>query len=82
MPMYEYASQTPGPDGTIRVVELLRPMSQADAPVDDPDGLGRVFKRVLSTVSVAGSGGSNVSGGRVGGCCPCGKGAGACSRGT
>ncbi len=83
MPMYEYASQTPGPDGSIKVIELLRPMSQADAPVDDPDGLGRTFKRVLSTVSVAGghvqNAGSSMRSG--GGCCPCGKGAGACSGG-
>jgi hypothetical protein len=84
MPMYEYASQTPGPDGQIRVIELLRPMALADAPVEDPDGLGRQFKRVLSTVSVTGgSAGTSArsSGGSGGGCCPCGKGAGACGRG-
>lgn len=78
MPMYEYASQTPEADGTIKVIELLRPMAQADAPVEDPDGLGRVFKRVLSTVSVSGGGGAGSGAG--GGCCPCGKGANACSR--
>lgn len=82
MPIYEYESATPGKDGKTTVIELLRPISQADAPVDDPHGLGRVFKRVLSTVSVAG--GPAASSGRgtsAGGCCPCGKGAGSCSRG-
>lgn len=80
MPMYEYASQTPEADGTTQVIELLRPMSQADAPVEDPEGRGRTFKRVLSTMSVAGSGSGSAGGGGGGGCCPCGKGAGACSR--
>ncbi|MBU6413022.1 MAG: zinc ribbon domain-containing protein [Planctomycetes bacterium] len=84
MPMYEYASQTPEADGTTQVIELLRPMSQADAPVEDPEGRGRIFKRVLSTTrvmgSVAGSGSGSAGGRGGGGCCPCGKGAGTCSR--
>jgi hypothetical protein len=81
--MYEYESATPGRDGKTTVIELLRPMAQADAPVEDPDGLGRSFKRVLSMVSVAGgSAKSSMSSGGGGGCCPCGKGAGACSRGN
>ncbi|MFN9133566.1 MAG: zinc ribbon domain-containing protein [Phycisphaerales bacterium] len=74
MPMYEYVSEQ---DGTR--LELLRPMSQADAPVEDPENKGRTFKRVHSTFAAAGSaaqGGSS----SMGGCCPCGKNAGSCSR--
>jgi len=76
MPIYEYLCET---DGTR--IELLRPMSQADAPVEDPEGKGRVFKRVQSTFAAtgtaAGSGGKHV---HVGGCCPCGKPGGGCSK--
>lgn len=74
MPMYEYVSEQ---DGTR--LELLRPMSQADAPVEDPENKGRTFKRVHSTFAAAGSasqGGSS----SMGGCCPCGNNAGSCSR--
>lgn len=78
MPLYEYVSHE---DGT--VIELLRPIRQADAPVTDPDGKGRTFKRKHSTFAAAssGSGGSGASGSGslpVGGCCPCGKNAGSC----
>lgn len=78
MPLYEYVSTSDG-----ERIELLRPMNQADAPVDDPKGLGRTFVRVQSTFAAQGSepgAGRGVSLTGGGGCCPCGKGAGACSR--
>lgn len=74
MPVYEYESIE---DGT--VIELIRPMSKADEPVEDPDGKGRTFKRKHSVFS-AGGVGATAGGGGGGGCCPCGKGAGMCSR--
>lgn len=86
MPIYEYVSKEDG-----EVLELLRPMSQADSPVSDPAGRGRTFLRRQSAFSAGGKGGaggdragtadSKVTGLPVsGGCCPCGKNAGACSR--
>jgi len=75
MPVYEYESKEDG-----SVIELIRPMSQADAPVEDPDGKGRTFKRKHSVFSAAGTASGTASGVGGGGCCPCGKGAGACSR--
>lgn len=81
MPLYEYICKQ---DGT--VLELIRPMSQADAPVADPEGKGRVFERAHSTFATGGAAsGSNPAARSTslpvgGGCCPCGKGAGACSR--
>lgn len=76
MPLYEYVCEQ---DGT--VLELMRPMSQADAPVEDPLSKGRVFARKLSTFSPAGSarGVSAATNLPTGGCCPCGKGRGQCS---
>jgi putative FmdB family regulatory protein len=75
MPLYEYVCEQ---DGT--VIELLRPISQADAPVKDPEGKGRSFVRRHSTFATGGAtAGASMSlpmGG--GGCCPCGKSAGAC----
>ncbi|MFN9993370.1 MAG: FmdB family zinc ribbon protein [Phycisphaerales bacterium] len=50
MPLYEYICEN---DGT--VIELMRPMSQADAPVADPDGKGRTFIRRQSTFATGGS---------------------------
>ena len=76
MPLYEYICER---DGT--VLELMRPMSQADAPVDDPAGKGRTFVRKLSTFATGGSAaGASGAGGSlpVGGCCPCGKNKGSC----
>lgn len=79
MPLYEYVSTTDQ-----EKIELLRPMSAADEPVEDPKGLGRTFVRVASTFAAQGAG--PATGGRSvpltggGGCCPCGKSAGACSR--
>ncbi len=77
MPIYEYVCEQDG-----AVIELLRPMAQADAPVEDPAKKGRVFKRRQSTFAAKGApaagGGASPS---AGGCCPCGKGAGKCSSG-
>lgn len=76
MPLYEYICEKDG-----EKIELLRPMSQADAPVEDPKGKGRVFKRVHSTFAAQGGEPGKGSGGMsLGTCCPCGKGAGACTR--
>ncbi len=68
MPQYEYISDSDG-----AVITLLRPMADADKPVDDPEGKGRSFRRTLSVFGTRGSTGA--SGGHVhsGGCCPCGK---------
>jgi predicted nucleic acid-binding Zn ribbon protein len=75
MPIYEYACEL---DGT--VLELIRPMAQADAPVTDPEGKGRTFVRKHSTFSAgtSGSAGSSRSLPMSSGCCPCGKPGGKC----
>lgn len=76
MPMYEYECEQDG-----EIITLLRPMRDADAPVDDPRGRGRTFRRRQSTFAT--SGGAEASGGSglpIGGCCPCGKSAGQCGR--
>ncbi|MFM9144756.1 MAG: hypothetical protein ACKORL_05160 [Phycisphaerales bacterium] len=67
MPQYEYAN-----DVDDEVIVLLRPMRDADAPVEDPSGRGRVFRRQHSVFGVAGSpvGAAPVHSGP---CCPCGK---------
>lgn len=76
MPLYEYLCEQ---DGT--VLELIRPMADADAPVQDPAGKGRTFTRKLSTFSHAGGASSSGTSSSLptGGCCPCGKGRGQCS---
>lgn len=78
MPLYEYVAREDG-----AVIELLRPMGQADALVVDPDGKGRTFLRRQSTFAAGGSANQSPSGRSVplGGCCPCGKSAGQCGRG-
>jgi putative FmdB family regulatory protein len=74
MPIYEYVC---GKDGA--VIELLRPMSEADEPVKDPEGKGRVFKRKHSTFATQGGGGAKVDlMSRQGGTCGCGKRTGGC----
>ena len=73
MPLYEYLAD----DGTR--LELIRPIDQADAPVPDPEHKGRSFKRVFSSFATRG-GAPAASGGTGGGCCPCGKNSGQCSR--
>jgi putative FmdB family regulatory protein len=75
MPIYEYECETDG-----SVIELLRPMADADKPVEDPQGKGRRFKRRLSTFAPGGAAAAvgrsvSLSGG---GCCPCGKPHGSC----
>lgn len=72
MPLYEYVSQSDG-----AVIELLRPIAQADDPVTDPDGKGRIFMRRHSTFSTGATAGVSASA-PSGGCCPCGKRAGSC----
>lgn len=77
MPLYEYIAKE---DGT--KLELLRPMSQADAPVDDPDGKGRTFIRAHSTFASkanAASASTSWGSGHVhSGTCGCGKKPGSC----
>lgn len=72
MPLYEYRCEQ---DGTL--LELLRPMAEADAPVEDPEGRGRTFRRVHSLFAAKGAGpaGQASSGGHThhGGSCACGK---------
>ncbi len=50
MPIYEYESKEDG-----EVIELMRPMKDADLPVEDPKGKGRTFKRKMSVFGVSGS---------------------------
>jgi putative FmdB family regulatory protein len=71
MPIYEYVCEKDG-----AVIELLRPMSEADEPVQDPEGKGRVFKRKHSTFATGGIGVDLMK--RQGGTCACGKRAGGC----
>lgn len=73
MPIYEYVCEQDG-----AVIELLRPISRADEPVDDPEGKGRRFKRKHSTFATGGAAEGQSLLSRQGGCCPCGKTAGGC----
>jgi len=74
MPIYEYVCEQDG-----SVIELLRPMSQADEPVVDPEGKGRAFKRKHSTFATGGAAGMGVDlMKRQGGTCACGKRPGGC----
>ena len=50
MPLYEYECPETG-----EVVTLLRPMAEADLPVDDPQGRGRAFVRRQSVFGVSSS---------------------------
>jgi putative FmdB family regulatory protein len=74
MPIYEYSCEQ---DGT--VIELIRPMSQADAPVEDPEGKGRTFTRKHSTFSSSAPGDRSLP--TSVGCCPCGRNQGGCGGG-
>lgn len=70
MPQYEYLCETDGSRLT-----LLRPMREADAPVEDPEGKGRVFARVMSVPMLAASErSSGDTAPRTGGGCGCGRG--------
>lgn len=82
MPIYEYVCDVDGDR-----VELMRPMADADKPVDDPAGKGRVFKRTLSVFAAQGGGGGTPGAGKGGGSthvhtggCGCGKPGGGCGR--
>ena len=70
MPLYEYICDQ---DGT--VLEQIRPMSEADAPVIDPQGKGRTFTRKHSTFS---AGSQSTDRPLPSGCCPRGKPGGGC----
>lgn len=48
MPLYEYRCEETG-----EMITLLRPMAEADKPVEDPEGKGRTFSRVHSTFAVS-----------------------------
>lgn len=74
MPIYEYTCEQDG-----SVIELIRPMADADKPVPDPEGKGRTFVRKHSTFatgSAAAGGTTSLLSGQ--GCCPCGKTTGGC----
>jgi putative FmdB family regulatory protein len=62
MPMYEYRCEEDG-----SVITLMRPMAEADRPVEDPEGKGRTFRRIHSTFSV---GAAPASSGDNAGFCP------------
>jgi len=76
MPLYEYRCVEDGD-----LVEMLRPMADADKPVADPEGRGREFVRVHSTFQVSGSpvGQTHVHKSGGGGC-GCGNPHGPCGR--
>jgi hypothetical protein len=50
MPIYEYEAIEDG-----EVIEVMRPMKDADAPVEDPRGKGRTFRRRISLFGVGGA---------------------------
>jgi hypothetical protein len=69
--MYEYECQDTG-----EVVTLLRPMSEADQPVEDSVGQGRTFVRRQSVFGVGSASGNPMA--QAPGFCPCGKQEGSC----
>lgn len=74
---YEYVCEEPGREPV--VLELIRPASQADEPVPDPEGKGRVFRRRLSVFA---PGTRTLKPGHVHtGMCGCGKRQGSCGAG-
>jgi hypothetical protein len=64
MPLYEYRAIE---DGTL--ISLLRPMAEADAPVEDPDSKGRTFERIHSVFSVDAASTKTAPSSPAGGCC-------------
>ncbi|MCC6675534.1 MAG: zinc ribbon domain-containing protein [Phycisphaerales bacterium] len=78
MPIYEYVCEEPGKEPV--VIELIRSAADADKPVPDPEGKGRVFKRRLSLIASGVQGGPGTSGGGHvhSGMCGCGKRRGSC----
>lgn len=77
MPIYEYVCEEPGKEPV--VLELIRRAAQADQPVADPEGKGRVFRRRLS-VFAPGTG-TLQPGHNHTGMCGCGKRRGSCGGG-
>lgn len=78
MPIYEYEAVEDG-----EVIELMRPMKDADAPVEDPKGRGRTFRRKMSVFGVSGAASAVASGAQTGGhvhssSCGCGRPSGSC----
>lgn len=73
MPMYEYRCEEDG-----ATITLLRPMAAADDPVEDPEGRGRVFRRMHSTFAVGAENGQSSSPAAQPGVCPCGHPGGMC----
>jgi predicted nucleic acid-binding Zn ribbon protein len=78
MPQYEYICEDDG-----EIITLLRPMRDADKPVEDPAGQGRTFKRMHSTFMVSESAASKAKSNakpatRPGGGCACGNPHGPC----
>ena len=66
MPLYEYICEETG-----EVIEQLRPMADADKPLEDPENKGRTFRRKHSTFQAQGS--PRPAGGpATGGGCACG----------
>lgn len=78
MPIYEYICEEPGKEPV--VIELIRSAADADKPVHDPEGKGRVFKRRLSLIASGVHGGPGAAGGGHvhSGTCGCGKPRGSC----
>jgi len=76
MPLYEYECKEDG-----RTISLLRPMKDADAPVNDPDGQGGTFVRKHSTFSVAAGGSPSRGELSPGAGCGCGNPHGPCPAG-
>lgn len=76
MPMYEYRCVEDGD-----LIELLRPMADADKPVADPTGKGRRFERIYSTFAVSGSPVGAPAHKHTGAGCGCGNPHGPCGRG-
>ena len=74
MPLYEYECRETGD-----VLTLLRPMNNADDPVEDPEGRGRTFARRHSIFGVnAGAQAEAPSPPPMGGGCGCGRPGGQC----
>jgi putative FmdB family regulatory protein len=67
MPLYEYRCAEDG-----ETITLLRPMADADKPVEDPRGRGRTFVRAPSTFAVGAKSQPAPRG------CPCGNPDGPC----
>lgn len=77
MPLYEYECEQ---DGT--VIEVQRPMADADKPLHDPEGKGRTFRRKFSVFSTHGTTPGAAPGTHVHtGGCACGRPGAGCSMG-